>query len=91
MNDSATHLCSDDSFGPTVRFETCRDGFDFTLLFEESIFAILPAGLLLCAVPIRFWFIYRRPDAVRWSALAVVKVVRCYLVRTIQYTDLKTR
>lgn len=74
-NDSLIRLCPDDSFGPTVDLKICRDGFDFTLLFEESIFAILPAALLLCVAPLRVWSIWRRPDAVKWSLLRVVKLV----------------
>ncbi|CCD44945.1 similar to ABC transporter [Botrytis cinerea T4] len=75
MNDSLNSFCPDDSFGPTVKVQSCRDGFDFTLLFEESIFTILPATLLLCAVPFRFWSIYRRPDAVKGSLLRIFKLV----------------
>jgi hypothetical protein len=75
MNDSLNSFCLDDSFGPTVKVQSCRDGFDFTLLFEESIFTILPAALLLCAVPLRFWSIYRRPDAVKGSLLRIFKLV----------------
>lgn len=75
MNDSYINYCSDDSFGPTVHLQSCRDGFDFTLLFEESIFAILPSVLLLCAVPVRLRSLYRRPDAVNWPLLRVIKLV----------------
>ena len=40
-------VCSaitEDVFGPTVDI-SCHDGFDFTLLFEESILTILPLGI----------------------------------------------
>lgn len=40
-------VCStaaEDTFGPTVD-SSCRDGFDFTLLFEESILTVLPLGI----------------------------------------------
>lgn len=40
-------LCSslvEDTWGPTVD-AICADGFDFTLLFEEGILQLLPAGL----------------------------------------------
>lgn len=76
MNSSLISLCPDDSLGPTVKLQSCRDGFDFTLLFEESIFTILPATLLLCALPLRFRSIYRRPDAVKGSQLRIIKLVR---------------
>jgi hypothetical protein len=75
MNSSHYAFCPDDTFGPTVRNLSCRDGFDFTLLFEESIFTILPAALLLCALPLRFHSIYRRVDMVRWSRLRLMKLV----------------
>lgn len=74
MNDSVI-FCSDDSFGPTVKLESCRNGFDFTLLFEESIFTILPAAVLLCAVPCRIFSIHRRPNAVKGSLLRILKLV----------------
>ena len=41
-------LVSDDSFGP----QYCDD-FDFTLVFEQSLFQIAPCALLLLALPIR--------------------------------------
>lgn len=72
MNHSIISICNDDSFGPIVR---CRDGFDFTLVFEESIFTVLPSALLLCFVPLRFWSIYKRPDAVKWPLLRLLKFV----------------
>jgi hypothetical protein len=34
-------IAAQDLFGPTVAAD-CRNGFDFTLLFEESFFNILP-------------------------------------------------
>lgn len=38
------------SFGPVA---DCYDGFDFTLLFEESILTIVPSGIVLLLLP--FW------------------------------------
>ncbi|RDW67218.1 Metal resistance protein YCF1 [Aspergillus mulundensis] len=46
-------MCSigvEDVFGPTVA-STCRNGFDFTLLFEEAFFVIAPCSLLLLSLP----------------------------------------
>lgn len=41
---------ADDVFGP--RIHGCRDSFDFTLLFEQSILSMLPSLILLVvAVP----------------------------------------
>ncbi|KAF6834099.1 ABC multidrug transporter [Colletotrichum musicola] len=42
----------DDSFGPWAG-TLCRGGFDFTLLFEESILAVPLHCLLLLALPVR--------------------------------------
>ncbi|KAL7950242.1 P-loop containing nucleoside triphosphate hydrolase protein [Trichoderma barbatum] len=51
----STPLCAptaDAAFGPVVD-AACRDGFDFTLVFEQSIFVLLPASLLVLAAPLR--------------------------------------
>ncbi|KAH8585367.1 hypothetical protein B0O99DRAFT_531040 [Bisporella sp. PMI_857] len=40
---------ADNVFGPVVAAE-CRQGFDFTLFFEQSILSILPSSLFLLAV-----------------------------------------
>ncbi|KAL2157845.1 hypothetical protein VTH06DRAFT_4897 [Thermothelomyces fergusii] len=45
----------DDSFGPHAG--DCRGGFDFTLLFEETILRLAPAALLLLALPLRLWYL----------------------------------
>lgn len=43
-----------DAFGPTVAAE-CHNGFDFTLLFEESFFTILPCSLFLLSLPVQLF------------------------------------
>ncbi|KAM0261709.1 hypothetical protein ACHAQJ_002161 [Trichoderma viride] len=51
----STPLCAptaDAAFGPVVD-AACRDGFDFTLVFEQSIFVLLPASLLVLVAPLR--------------------------------------
>jgi ATP-binding cassette subfamily C (CFTR/MRP) protein 1 len=67
--------CSDidDSFGPHAA--TCRGGFDFTLLFEESILSILPLSLILIVTPFRLWYLFKRPTKVFWSPLLPLKLV----------------
>ncbi|GAM87021.1 hypothetical protein ANO11243_050420 [Dothideomycetidae sp. 11243] len=80
-------LCSDDSIGPVLQNPACRDhGFDFTLLFEETAFAIIPAVLLLCAAPLRFRSIYRRPDAVRWPPLCRIKLANIAILGLLDLT-----
>ncbi|PQE21894.1 ABC transporter protein [Rutstroemia sp. NJR-2017a BVV2] len=86
MNDSVNFFCPKDSFGPTVKLKSCQDGFDFTMLFEDSLFAIFPAVLLLCAVPLRLWSIYRRPDAVKGSMLRTVKLASIVLQADKEYS-----
>lgn len=43
-NMMACSTAAEDAFGPAVD-SSCRDGFDFTLLFEESILTVLPLGI----------------------------------------------
>lgn len=46
-----TCYAADNSLGPAVPLD-CRAGFDFTLLFEQTILSILPCGLFLLVA----WF-----------------------------------
>ena len=60
---------ADDVFGPIVN-SSCRQGFDFTLLFEQSILSIGPSVLLLLLVPVRLFSLYRSsvktvPDSIQ--------------------------
>ncbi|KAH8882337.1 P-loop containing nucleoside triphosphate hydrolase protein [Thozetella sp. PMI_491] len=48
----------DDSFGPAVPLE-CRGGFDFTLLFEQAFFMIVPCSLFLPLATYRVRKLYR--------------------------------
>lgn len=48
----------DRSFGPYA--EGCRGGFDFTLLFEESILVVPITALLLLAAPFRATYLLRK-------------------------------
>ncbi|EME39112.1 hypothetical protein DOTSEDRAFT_109662, partial [Dothistroma septosporum NZE10] len=43
---------ADDAFGPAIT-GSCRQGFDFTLLFEQSFLQIAPCAILILLVPIR--------------------------------------
>lgn len=66
---------ADDTFGP---FEPPISYalFDFTLLFEQSIFSIGPAALLLLVSPLRIAQLSNRRRVVRSSPLATAKLVR---------------
>jgi ATP-binding cassette subfamily C (CFTR/MRP) protein 1 len=51
------HLDADDRFGPTV--VGCRDDFDFTLMFEQSILSLIPSVVLLIVSVARITQLYR--------------------------------
>ena len=69
---SCAHI--DNTFGPYAK--QCRGGFDFTLLFEETILSILPLVILLLVTPGRIWYMTRRTNKVNGSLLSVFKLVR---------------
>ncbi|KAK6224641.1 abc multidrug transporter [Colletotrichum tabaci] len=74
MATSSSIGCSptaDDAFGPVV--QNCRQGFDFTLTFEQCLFTILPALLLLLAAPLRIRHLAKLPHAVSGTALRLAK------------------
>jgi hypothetical protein len=78
MNISAP-LCAataDASFGPVVD-AACRDGFDFTLLFEQSIFVLLPASLLLLVAPLRLLKLRKASVKVTDNVSRAIKLVSC--------------
>jgi hypothetical protein len=57
---NSSYLCplgADDRFGPTV--VGCRDDFDFTLLFEQSILSLGPSVVLLIVSFPRIIQLYR--------------------------------
>ncbi|KAK0716329.1 ABC transporter [Lasiosphaeris hirsuta] len=62
----------DDSFGPHAN--TCRGGFDFTLLFEETILTILPLSLFALIFPARSWYLSRRTRKTKKSHLTAAKL-----------------
>lgn len=64
-------LVFDNDFGPQVS----DNGFDFTLLFEQSILSILPSSLLLLAFPVRLIQLYRKSITTRNGSLLTVKLV----------------
>ncbi|GCB19936.1 multidrug resistance-associated protein 1 [Aspergillus awamori] len=51
-------IASEDAFGPQAR--ACYGGYDFTLLFEESVMTIGPIGLLLLCLFPRVVYLYRK-------------------------------
>jgi hypothetical protein len=67
-------LSVDDSFGPWAG--ECRGGFDFTLLFEESILAIPVSCIFLLVLPFRMLQLAGTEKKVKSSALRLYKAVR---------------
>ncbi len=67
-------LAVDDSFGPWAA--SCRGGFDFTLLFEETVLTILPLGLLLVIASFRLMHLRKKKRKVVQSWVLVLKLVK---------------
>lgn len=70
----------DNTFGPYASH--CRGGFDFTLLFEESILSILPICCILSLVPFRVAYLLRRTIKVNRTYLLPSKLVCPLLMQT---------
>lgn len=61
--DTSNSLCqNDNTFGPFV--QGCRDEFDFTLLFEETVFSIVPSACFLTLSAYRIWRMQGKPTSV---------------------------
>ncbi|KAL8840168.1 MAG: hypothetical protein Q9176_004016 [Flavoplaca citrina] len=63
----------DNSFGPYAG--SCRGGFDFTLLFEETILSLLPLCVILVVVPWRALYLVRRKTKVDGTVLLPLKLL----------------
>lgn len=64
----------------TLRIDagSCRGGFDFSLLFEETILGILPIALILILVPLRLRQLANKRRKVEGSSLFLFKLVSVY-------------
>ena len=78
----------DDSFGPYAKH--CRGGFDFTLLFQESILSILPLVLLIGIAPLRIVYLIRRSTKVQKSFVLPLKLVRSFVQSPRQMINAET-
>jgi len=67
---------SDSTLGPAID-PSCRGGFDFTLLFEQCIFTILPCSLFLLAIPVRVWTLRHAETVARLDGKFVANLVKC--------------
>ncbi|KAF2488718.1 putative multidrug resistance protein [Lophium mytilinum] len=79
---------ADNVFGPVVS-PVCRHGFDFTLLFEQSILSIGPSSIFLLLVPLRLFWLYRSKTTARPSfSVYLGKAVAITLLVSLQLAQL---
>lgn len=64
----------------------CRGGFDFPLLFEESILILLPIILAVLIAATTFTSLLRFPITAASSWLGAVKTVRVSVLHTLNYS-----
>lgn len=69
-----TAYANDNDFGPILKLPGQKT-FDFTLLFEETIFSIGPSVLLLFLIPPRIIHLWKSPRKVINSYLLKIKMV----------------
>ncbi|KAJ5740717.1 hypothetical protein N7493_000589 [Penicillium malachiteum] len=66
---------------------SCRGGFDFTLLFEETILQILPIALMIILVPFRIYQLSQKRQKVVDSWLLLVKLAAWLFLLGLQITQ----
>ncbi|TDZ33610.1 ABC transporter gloK [Colletotrichum spinosum] len=84
MASNASATCpsgSDNSLGPRIDFD-CRH-FDFTLLFEDAVFHLVPAALFLIVIPLRIYSLGRSPIKLATYKLALGKLVTLSVLFTL--------
>lgn len=69
---------TDRGFGPWAG--NCRGGFDFTLLFEESVLCLSVQCIFLVGLPVRVWQLRREDGKVSRSFMKWVKIVSFVLL-----------
>jgi hypothetical protein len=84
----ATNLCGDGRFGPVVATESCRGGFDFTVLFESTILAVIPSVCFLLLAPLRFFQLSKESPKVRSSFPRMATLVSS---RSLKFTPFKAK
>ncbi|KAF7594114.1 hypothetical protein BBP40_010113 [Aspergillus hancockii] len=78
--------CQQEDNGFHIPVQSCRDGFDFPLLFEETILGVLPLGLVLATVPFRLWHLFRKQRKVVKSWLLWAKLTTWIVFGAFQLT-----
>ncbi|KAE8368538.1 P-loop containing nucleoside triphosphate hydrolase protein [Aspergillus caelatus] len=76
-------LQADNSFGPTID-PGCRDGFDFTLLFEQAILGLVPAVAFLLVCPPRLRFLIKRDVRTQPHIMRLAKLIAALIFAAIQ-------
>ncbi|KAJ5714058.1 uncharacterized protein N7483_011239 [Penicillium malachiteum] len=66
---------------------SCRGGFDFTLLFEETILQILPIALMIILVPFRIYQLSQKRQKVVDSWLLMSKLAAWLFLLGLQITQ----
>ncbi|OQE42091.1 hypothetical protein PENCOP_c004G02534 [Penicillium coprophilum] len=80
---SECSLQADNSFGPVVGSE-CRDGFDFTLLFEQAILGLVPAVAFLLVCPFRLRILAKRDVRTQSHKMRLAKSITAFVFAAIQ-------
>lgn len=88
----ATRSLSCSQIDDTFRLHAlyCRGGFDFTLLFEETILTVLPLALLLIVAPFRIWYLFKKETKVIHSSILSIKIVSASQTRFLAWIILLT-
>ena len=66
-------VCNDNDFGPVVH--NCRNEFDFTLLFENTILSIIPSLLAVLFATGRVFYLRRKPKLLYARRFQLLKLV----------------
>lgn len=65
--------CNDAHFGPIV--ENCRDNFDFTLVFQDTILSLVPSAITSVCAALRILYLRKRPPLITAKKLQLLKLV----------------
>ncbi|KAK6823100.1 hypothetical protein RU639_006189 [Aspergillus parasiticus] len=76
-------LQADNNFGPAID-PGCRDGFDFTLLFEQAILGLVPAVAFLLVCPLRLQFLVKRDVRTQPHIMRLAKMITALVFAAIQ-------
>ncbi|KAK2865449.1 hypothetical protein FQN49_003561 [Arthroderma sp. PD_2] len=83
----ACSIAVEDTFGPVVA-SPCLGGFDFTLLFEESILTLPALGIAIAWAFVRLLALRREPAKVRSTWLVALKMATYAVFVSLQTANL---